>query len=138
MATHFSVLAWRIPGKGEPHGLPSMGSHRVGHDWSDLAAAAAAVESYFGNSDFFIPNNNKIHNRTFFLSFLYSFLPPSYPPSIFPSALPSFLSCALPFSLSLSFLYTHTQFKHLGISVFMGWYPRIWAWNSLETQDSYE
>ena len=42
MATHSSVLAWRIPGMGEPGGLPSMGLHRVGHDWSDLAAAAAA------------------------------------------------------------------------------------------------
>ena len=41
MATHSSVLAWRIPGTGEPGGLPSLGSHRVGHDWSDLAAAAA-------------------------------------------------------------------------------------------------
>ena len=41
MATHASVLAWRIPGMGEPGGLPSMGSHRVGHDWSDLAAAVA-------------------------------------------------------------------------------------------------
>ena len=40
METHSSVLAWRIPGMGEPGGLPSMGSHRVGHDWSDLAAAA--------------------------------------------------------------------------------------------------
>ena len=38
MATHSSVLAWRIPGTGEPDGLPSMGSHRVGHDGSDLAA----------------------------------------------------------------------------------------------------
>ena len=38
--THSSILAWRIPGTGEPGGLPSMGSHRVGHDWSDLAAAA--------------------------------------------------------------------------------------------------
>ena len=37
------VLAWRIPGTGEPGGLPSMGLHRVGHDWSDLAAATAAV-----------------------------------------------------------------------------------------------
>ena len=44
--THSSVLAWRIPGTGEPGGLPSMGSHRVGHDWSDLAAAAAAAELY--------------------------------------------------------------------------------------------
>jgi len=43
MATHSSVLAWRIPGTGEPGGLPSMGSHRVGHDWRDLAAAAAAT-----------------------------------------------------------------------------------------------
>src|SRR5574339_676030 len=42
MATHSSVLAWRIPGTGEPGGLPSMGSHRVRHDRSDLAAAAAA------------------------------------------------------------------------------------------------
>ena len=42
MATHSSVLAWRIPGTGEPGGLPSMGSHRVGHDWSNLAAAEAA------------------------------------------------------------------------------------------------
>ena len=40
MATHSSVLTWRIPGTGEPDGLPSMGSHRVGHDWSDLAAAS--------------------------------------------------------------------------------------------------
>ena len=43
MATHSSVPALRVPGKGESGGLPSMGSHRVGHDWSDLAAAAAAV-----------------------------------------------------------------------------------------------
>ena len=38
MATHSSVLAWRIPGTGEPGGLPSMGFHRVRHDWSDLAS----------------------------------------------------------------------------------------------------
>ena len=43
MATHSSVLAWRIPGTGEPGGLPSLGSHRVGHDWSDLAAADYTV-----------------------------------------------------------------------------------------------
>ena len=41
MATHSSVLAWRIPGMGEPGGLPSMWSHRVGHDLSNLAAAVA-------------------------------------------------------------------------------------------------
>ena len=43
MATHSSVLAWRIPGMGEPGGLPSLGSHRVGHDWSDLAEAAVRL-----------------------------------------------------------------------------------------------
>ena len=43
MATHSSVLAWRIPGTGEPGGLQSMGSHRVEHDCSDLAAAAAGT-----------------------------------------------------------------------------------------------
>ena len=48
MATHSSVLAWRIPGMGEPGGLPSMGSHRVRHDWSDLAAAAAAAAAVKG------------------------------------------------------------------------------------------
>ena len=45
MATHSSVLAWRIPGMGEPSGLPSMGSHRVRHNWGNLAAAAAAKPS---------------------------------------------------------------------------------------------
>ena len=44
MATHSSVLAWRSPGTGEPGRLPSMGSHRVGHNWSDLAAVAAAAK----------------------------------------------------------------------------------------------
>ena len=43
MATHSSVIAWRIPGAGQPSGLPSMGSHRVGHDRSDLAAAAVRL-----------------------------------------------------------------------------------------------
>ena len=43
MATHSIVLAWRIPRMREPDRLPSMGSHRVGHDWSDLTAAAAGI-----------------------------------------------------------------------------------------------
>ena len=45
MATHSSVLAWRIPGMGEPGGLLSMGSHRVRHDWSDLAAASGVFKT---------------------------------------------------------------------------------------------
>ena len=44
-AAHSSVLAWRIPGTGEPGGLPSVGLHRVRHDWSNLVAAAAAAAS---------------------------------------------------------------------------------------------
>ena len=49
MATHSSVLAWKIPGTREPGGLLSMGLHRVGHDWSNLAAVAARcfLTSYF-------------------------------------------------------------------------------------------
>ena len=50
MATHSSVLAWRIPGMGEPGGLLSMGSQRVRHDWSDLAAAAWIHMDFSGGS----------------------------------------------------------------------------------------
>ena len=52
MATHSSVLAWRIPGTGEPGGLPSTGSHRVGHNWSNLVQqqhkAAVRFNRYSG------------------------------------------------------------------------------------------
>ena len=47
MATHSSILAWGIPGKEEPGGLPSMGSHRIRHNWSDLTAAAACPLSHW-------------------------------------------------------------------------------------------
>ena len=59
MATHSSVLAWRIPGMAEPGELPSLGSHRVGHDWSDLAAAAAVyfeISAYVGRQSFYLPD----------------------------------------------------------------------------------
>ena len=46
MATHSSLLAWRIPGTGEPGGLPSMGSHRVRHDGSDLAVSSSNENRY--------------------------------------------------------------------------------------------
>ena len=49
MATHSGVLAWRIPGTGEPGGLLSMGSHRVGHDWSDLAVAVGYWQKFSFN-----------------------------------------------------------------------------------------
>ena len=50
MATHSSVLAWRIPGMAEPGGLLSMGLHRVGHDWSDLAVAVRVVITFLPRS----------------------------------------------------------------------------------------
>ena len=56
MATHSSVLTWRMPGMGEPGGLPSMGSHRVGHDWSDLAAVV--VDFSYSGVCLSIPNAN--------------------------------------------------------------------------------
>ena len=67
MATHSSVLAWRIPGTGEPGGLPSMGSHRVGHNWSDLAAAAA-----FALGEFFQSEDLCLFGFISFTNFLYS------------------------------------------------------------------
>ena len=67
MATRSSVLAWRIPGTVEPGGLPSMGSHRVGHEWSDLAAAAAAAALSHGS--------HELHD-----AFLYSWLIPTSVP----------------------------------------------------------
>ena len=45
MATHSSVLACRIPGTGEAGGLPSMGSHRVGHDWSDFSSSSIGIQN---------------------------------------------------------------------------------------------
>ena len=53
-ATHSSVLAWRIPGTGKPGGLPSLGSHRVRHNWSDLAAAAAASMHFFSKCEYLL------------------------------------------------------------------------------------
>ena len=60
MATHSSTLAWRIPGTGEPGRLLSIGSHRAGHDWSDLAAAAA--DSILKSRDIILLTN--VHNQS--------------------------------------------------------------------------
>ena len=61
MATHSSVLAWRVPGTGEPGGLLSMGSHRVRHDWSDFAAAAAAAGISVALGGGILPGSTKLH-----------------------------------------------------------------------------
>ena len=67
MATHSSVLAWWIPGTGEPVGLPSMGSHRVGHNWSDLAAA----DSIFKSRDITLPTKSCLVKVMFFPVVIY-------------------------------------------------------------------
>ena len=77
MATHSSVLAWRIQGSGEPGGLPSLGSHRVGHDWSDLAAAAALASEWQSCDEGHVALTTK--TLTHHLAF--------YEISVFPSAL---------------------------------------------------
>ena len=72
MATHSSVLAWRIPGMGEPDGLPSMGSHRVGHDWSALAVAAASWWIFYSwlciSFSFILIKCDQDFNPTWFIS----------------------------------------------------------------------
>ena len=70
MATHSSVLAWRIQGMKEPGGLLCMGSHRVGHDWSDLAAAAAA-DSIFKSRDITLPTKVHLVKAMFFPLVMY-------------------------------------------------------------------
>ena len=60
MATHSSILAWRIPGMEEPGGLLSMGLHRVRHDCSDLAAAAAALTKSWALFEVFTKKKNEL------------------------------------------------------------------------------
>ena len=66
-ATHSSVLAWRIPGTGEPGGLLSMGSHRVSHDWSNLAAAASSVCMSVLLSQFIPLSPNCVHTSVLYV-----------------------------------------------------------------------
>ena len=78
MATHSSVLAWRISETGEPDGLPSMGSHRVRHDWSDLASA---IDTQLFPAFFFLPSIPLLPPFLFSLFHLSYFLSP---PPLFP------------------------------------------------------
>ena len=64
MATHSSVLAWRIPGTGEPGGLLSLGSHRVGHNWSNLAAT---IECCWSKMLLLLEEDVRKHTRIFSL-----------------------------------------------------------------------
>ena len=63
---------WRIPGTGEPGGLPSVGSHRVGHDWSDLAAAVAAARAHISLTSNWTPGKSSDEPGPYLLSNSYS------------------------------------------------------------------
>ena len=116
MATHSSVLAWRIPGTGELGGLPSMESHRVGHNWSDLAAAALVYDCKWNIKEkeemglglMGLSNWEDLTATGKNLSFLLSFVPPFLPLfllSFLP--LPSLLfysPASFPYLFFLSFL----------------------------------
>ena len=72
MTTHSSVLAWRIPETGEPGGLPSMGSHRVGHDWSDLPSSSgchppASLPSVWGGASPQLASSSLVFAQSFVL-----------------------------------------------------------------------
>ena len=76
MAPHPSVLAWRIPGTGEPGGLPSMGSHRVGHDSSDLAALLGRkvmtnLDSILKSTDITLPTKVRLVKAMVFPVIMY-------------------------------------------------------------------
>ena len=113
MATHSSVLAWRILETGEPGGLPSLGSHRVGHDWRDLASAAVASTSLLFKigtiaTNTFLPVRNK---------FIYF-----YSTKICASGFEAFsVSC---------WLWKHFFCKKLlrCLEVVVGWWEVRWIW----------
>ena len=85
MAIHSSVLAWRIPGTGEPGGLPSVGSHRVGHDWSDLAAACSYHPTFKIDPDRWLPEDGSRNKKR----------------HVWPLSVPAFTSQSFGFSISL-------------------------------------
>ena len=85
MATHPSIPAWRIPGREEPGGLLSIGSHWVVHDWSDLAAAAAAAYTVMIiDSNPMLPFYSELWGRNFSLEIVYLYLTLMF--SLFPTS----------------------------------------------------
>ena len=113
-ATHSSVLAWRIPETGEPAGLPSLGSHRVGHDWSNLAAAGSNLHNnlYLAASQkhslcVVMPKESKLAKGQLsfssFTSAIHSFFPPLslwYPKRDY-NYLETYMTCRLRFPTTL-------------------------------------
>ena len=121
MATHSSVLAWRIPGTGEPGGLPSMGSHRVWHDWSDAAAAAAAAffikkEVHTQGKEF----QSCMHNKKYLPATSCPFLPISVLTNVY-----SFLD-------TLSEIFCEVFYTY--ISIYMIFFFVTFYWDKTDTQ----
>ena len=122
IATHSSVLAWRIPGTVEPGRLPSMGSHRIGYDWSDLAASAAAPYSGLLHLLTPLPSSPSVHVASSLNSF------------------PSFLKCHLSgviWFLWLSYLKLNssppTSFSaYWCLACYMTHWKRPWCWERLK------
>ena len=146
MATHSSILAWRIPGMGQPGGLPSMGLHRVGHDWSNLAVAVAAVSLYKFRVYMIIWLLHTLqfshHQNSSFHSSQYSW--PSYPFCTPPSTLP-FLSgnhqcvlCICVFKFFVCFLISHISMKSqffvflqvISLSIISSRSVYCWRWHN--------
>ena len=119
MATHSSVLAWRIPGTGEPGGLPSLGSHRVRHDWSDLAVAVnihiqVFVWTYVFNSLGYIPRSRIAESYGNCLTLFQSLQHSPFPPVVYEAS-----------SVSISCLFGYSYPSGWGSKaiVFLTWFP---------------
>ena len=123
MATHSSTLAWRIPGTEEPGRLPSMGSHRVGHDWSHLAAAAAwqrpSLFTIYKIQTSYLPSHAYSLNSSCFV-----LLSQSHYPALL-SFLPTDMLCIYKHTnlLSLSFTMTYASWKSHGRRSLVGYSP---------------
>ena len=124
MTTHSSVLAWRIPGTEEPGGLPSMGSHRVRHDWSDLASAAVQLVQLLSGVRLFVTPWTAAHQDSMSITNSQSLLKLmpilSAMSSNYPLLCPPLL---LPFSIFLSIrVFSYKSVIHLR-------WPKYWSFS---------
>ena len=124
MATHFSTLAWKIPGTAEPGGLPSMGSHRVGHNWSDLAAAAAILHTLLCFSPWHLTLSNTHYNTLFTVCY--------------PSYLTINILCVSLFHLLLNLLHFKQCLVHKHIlRILVEWMNECWLYASYLSGHTY-
>ena len=138
MATHSSILAWIIPGMGELGGLPSIGSHRVRHNWSDLAAAAAAYQtwmSYSGMGSFDLETSQFSRRRGYEeeerlrrLNIMNSL---SLNFFIFNTILPSFNVAGIPW-VKYYLLYL---LKRMNLQYFVGWVRYIYSHPTIQSNE---